>query len=86
MDVRIKVLNGDITEPNLGLSIEDYNTVKNDVDVIINSGAIVKHYGLKQQFEDINVVGTQNVVDLCKKEKITTCFYYECFWIWRKRK
>lgn len=69
IDVRIKVLNGDITEPNLGLSIADYNTVKNDVDVIINSGAIVKHYGLKQQFEDINVVGTQNVVDLCKKEK-----------------
>ena len=36
--------------------------------MIINSGAIVKHYGLKQQFEDINVIGTQNVVDLCKKE------------------
>lgn len=66
---RIKVLTGDITKQNLGLSAEDYNTVKNDVDVIINSGAIVKHYGLKQQFEDINVVGTQNVVDLCKRER-----------------
>ena len=65
---RIKVLAGDIVKPNLGLSDEDYNIIKNDINVIINSGAIVKHYGLKQQFEDINVIGTQNVVDLCKKE------------------
>lgn len=64
---RIKVLNGDITKENLGLSNEDYSIIKNDVDVIINSGAIVKHYGLKQQFEDINVLGTQNIVNLCKK-------------------
>ena len=66
---RIKILEGDIVKQNLGLSEEDYDIIKNDIDVIINSGAIVKHYGLKQQFEDINVVGTQHVVDLCKKEK-----------------
>ena len=66
---RIKILEGDIVKQNLGLSEEDYAIIKNDIDVIINSGAIVKHYGLKQQFEDINVVGTQHVVDLCKKEK-----------------
>ncbi len=69
INVRIKILNGDITKPNLGLSVEDYNIIKNNVDAIINSGAIVKHYGLKQQFEDINVIGTQNVVNLCKREK-----------------
>lgn len=65
---RIRVLEGDISKQNLGLSTTNYNTLKNDVDAIINCGAIVKHYGLKQQFEDINVTGTQNIVEFCKKE------------------
>ena len=69
IDNRIKVLEGDISKQNLGLSTSNYNILKNEVDVIINCGAIVKHYGLKQQFEDINVIGTQNVVEFCKKEK-----------------
>ena len=67
---RIKILNGDLTKENLGLSEEDYAFVKGNIDVIINSGAIVKHYGLKKQFEDINVTGTQNIVSLCIKENI----------------
>ena len=65
---RICVLNGDLTKTNLGLSDDDYEILRNNIDVIINSGAIVKHYGLRQQFEDINVLGTQNIVDICKNE------------------
>ena len=65
---RIQVVTGDITKENLGLSDYDYNLLKNNIDVIINSGAIVKHYGLKKEFEDINVLGTKNIVDFCKKE------------------
>ena len=40
--------------------------IKN-TNVVINSGALVKHFGLKKDFEDINVTGTKNVVDFCKK-------------------
>lgn len=65
---RINIIKGDITQNKLGLSDNDYNSIINNIDVVINSGAIVKHYGLKQQFEDINVLGTKNVVDFCKKE------------------
>lgn len=65
---RIRIVEGDITKDNLGLSDYDYNLIKNNVDVIINSGAIVKHYGLKKEFEDINVHGTKNVVKFCKNE------------------
>lgn len=64
---RIIILRGDITLNNLGLSDEDYKTVKNNVDVIINSGALVKHFGISQFFEDINVHGTENIVDFCIK-------------------
>lgn len=64
---RIVILKGDITMDNLGLSMEDLHLVKNKVDVIINSGALVKHYGTSKLFEDINVLGTQNVVSFCTR-------------------
>lgn len=38
-----------------------------NTSVVINSGALVKHYGQKQEFEDINVKGTKNVIEFCKK-------------------
>ena len=41
--------------------------VVRNVDAIINSGALVKHFGLKKEFEDINVTGTKNVVNFCSK-------------------
>lgn len=64
---RIIVMNGEISSKNLGLSDSDYNLLEKDVDVVINSAAIVKHFGLKDEFEEINVVGTENVLDFCKK-------------------
>ena len=63
---RIKVINGDITKNNLGLSDEDYNNIISNTNVVINAGALVKHFGQKKDFEEINVLGTQNVVNFCK--------------------
>lgn len=65
---RIKIICGDITKENLGLSANDYNIIKNSIDIVINSGAIVKHFGIKDEFESINVTGTKNVVDFCTIE------------------
>ena len=65
---RIHVVKGDITETKLGLSDSDYNLIKNDIDVVINAGANVKHYGLKNDFYNINVLGTKNITEFCKNE------------------
>lgn len=65
---RIKIVCGDITQDNIGLSSLDYTMLKNNIDVVINSGAIVKHFGQKDEFESINIHGTQNVVDFCVNE------------------
>lgn len=65
---RIKVITGDITKENLGLSKTDYDLLVNNIDAVVNSGALVKHFGLQKQFEAINVDGTRNVVEFCKKE------------------
>ena len=66
---RIVILKGDITLENIGMSQEDISIVKNNVDVVINSGALVKHYGESKLFEDINVLGTENIVNFCIKYK-----------------
>lgn len=67
---RIKIVEGDIVKPNLGLNNEDILELKNNVNVVINSGAIVKHFGQTDLFEKINVNGTQNVVDFCKNQQM----------------
>lgn len=64
-DKRIKIISGDIVKENLGLSKDNYDIIKNDIDVVINSGALVKHFGIKKKFEDINVNGTKNIIDFC---------------------
>ncbi len=67
IDNRIKILEGDIILENFGLNDEDYNNLGNVVDTVINAAAIVKHYGKKQIFEDINVKGTNNIIKFCEK-------------------
>lgn len=62
---RIKIISGDIVKENIGLSDSDYNELINGINVVINSGALVKHFGLKKLFEDINVTGTKNIVNFC---------------------
>ena len=59
-------MEGDITKKNLGLSSENILLLKNNISTVINSGAIVKHFGQKDLFEKINVEGTKNIVNLCK--------------------
>lgn len=63
---RIHIIEGDIVKENLGITSKDLNLLKNNISTIINSGALVKHFGQKDIFEKINVLGTKNVVELCK--------------------
>lgn len=65
---RIKVVSGDITlGSSFGLDRKDLSSIVKNVSTIINSGALVKHFGQKQEFENINVTGTENIIEFCKK-------------------
>ena len=64
---RIFVVYGDITQENFGLSSKEYKQLGNQIDVVINSAALVKHFGDFDMFKSINVVGTQNVIKYCKE-------------------
>ena len=65
---RIQVVEGDIVEENLAINSKDYKMLKNNITTVINAGALVKHFGISKLFNDINVKGTENVVEFCKKE------------------
>lgn len=70
INTRIFVIGGDISYKNLNISSEDLNIFNTHIDTIINTAAIVKHYGDFEDFEKNNIQGTQNVVDLAYKNNI----------------
>ena len=63
---RIHILKGDIVMDNFGLSNNDYSLLDNNVDTVINCAAIVKHFGKRQNFENINIKGTSNIIKFCQ--------------------
>ncbi|MDD3303554.1 MAG: amino acid adenylation domain-containing protein [Clostridia bacterium] len=66
-DKRIFVIEGDITNKKIVTNDKDYDIILNNVDTVINSAANVKHFGRMKIFQDINVLGVQNVVNFCLK-------------------
>lgn len=63
---RIKIIQGDITDKHLGFSKEDYEKIGKQLSCVINSAAIVKHYGKSSDFDKINIEGVENIIDFCR--------------------
>jgi len=64
---KIIVIDGDITNSKLGQKDDELETLAKEIDVVIHTAAIVKHYGDFKNFNDTNVIGTVNVAEFCKK-------------------
>lgn len=64
---KIIVIEGDISQKNFGLSVENLNLLMDNIDIVINSAALVKHYGNTKTFSQINIDGTKTIIDVCKK-------------------
>lgn len=63
---RIFVVNGDITLKRFGLSDEEYSKLGKEIDTVIHSAALVKHYGEYEDFEKANVLGTKHIIDFSR--------------------
>ena len=63
---RIIVLKGDILKENFGLSQKNYQKIIDDVSVIINTAANVKHFGDFDKFKNINIDSIRKTIDFCK--------------------
>lgn len=62
---RIIIVEGDITNKYLINKI-DLDVIQN-IDVVLNSAAEVKHFGEEKLFTRINIEGTKNIIEFCKK-------------------
>lgn len=62
---RIFAVEGDVSKSKLGLNNLYYNEIGNAIDCVINSAAVVKHYGNSNLFTDTNIGGTQNIINFC---------------------
>ena len=65
LDKRIYVLSGDTCQNNFGLSTDDFSTIIEKIDVIINSAAVA-HYGNYNNIYNANVNSVKNILEFCK--------------------
>lgn len=63
---KIVLVQGDICQPNFGLSDKDLLKISEEADLVINSAANVAHFGVYDKFYDTNVKSVKYIVDFCK--------------------
>src|SRR5882724_3464226 len=80
LEKKVVVVDGDITEPNLGLSEEEAERVAKDIDVLVNSSGRVTFNPPLESALKTNVEGTRNVIAFAKRMRrpalihTSTCF------------
>lgn len=65
----VRIITGDITDKFLGLGFGEYSSLISEIDEVIHAAADVHHAGNFEKSYKTNVVGTQNIVELCKSAK-----------------
>lgn len=64
---RIHILNGDITNPTLISNSLEYDSLGETIDAVFHPAGVVRHFGEFEEFEKINVLGTENIIRFCKR-------------------
>ncbi|KEO83516.1 non-ribosomal peptide synthetase [Tumebacillus flagellatus] len=67
MSPRVTVFAGDLGAERLGLSPENAAYIEEHVDAIIHSAADVRHYGDAEHFDQINVEGTRQLLEIARR-------------------
>ncbi len=72
---RIVPIPGDLAEPRLGLSEEDFDRLARTIDVIYHNGALVNMVYAYPALKAANVLGTQEVLRLACRRRIKPVHY-----------
>ncbi len=67
---RIKVIEGNILDDHFGLEDGLYHLLGSKCDCVIDTAALVKHYGNYELFNKTNVTSTQSMIAFCKHFQI----------------
>ena len=63
---RIFAMAGNITKPNFGLEQDELLKTVNMIDIVVNSAALVSHYGDYNKFYNTNVKSVKYIINFCK--------------------
>ena len=66
----IEVVKGDITKPMLGIEPEVYTQLSGNFKAIYHTAADVRHFTNGSCSEDVNLIGTENVIQFALKERV----------------
>ena len=64
---RIKIIEGNILDDNFGLDTDLYEHLGHKCDCVIDTAALVKHYGNYELFNKTNVNSTKKIISFCVK-------------------
>ena len=64
---QVRILEGDITLPDLGLDREIYENLTDTIETVIHAAADVRHYAPMEELLLTNVEGTKHMVSLAEK-------------------
>lgn len=73
---KLVAVNGDVGQPNLGMSESDYETVTQEVSVIFHGAATVRFDEALKSAVYINIRGVSEILKLakkCKSLKVKCC-------------
>ncbi|CAO1382963.1 unnamed protein product [Diamesa tonsa] len=58
---------GELSQPELGLSVEDLKQVLSETNIVFHMAATVNFEASLKRAVELNILGTQKVIDMCKK-------------------
>ena len=67
---RIKIVEGNLLDANFGIEEDLYNRLGTTCDCVIDTAALVKHYGNYEIFNKTNVHSAKKMISFCKKFNI----------------
>lgn len=66
LNAKVSILDGDITDPLMGLTPEEANALKGKVDIVVNCAGLVSFNPSLEVSLNINTYGVRNTVELCQ--------------------
>jgi len=84
-EITDKVCIGDISEDLLGMTTEKYLKLSESIDSIIYSAGNSSHFGVDEDFYNINVLGTIRVLELAKQARVKSFNHISTMGVFARR-
>ena len=80
MESQVSLVQGDITEPGLGLSAQNREELCQEVSIVFHVAATIRFNENLKVALQANVIGTQEIVNLCKDMPLLAVSQIKSIW------